>query len=40
MVFAHIVALLKKILHAVAGAMQEAQELRRTMARRHPHMEE
>jgi hypothetical protein len=40
MALAHILRLLKKLFRTASDAMIEAAELRRRMARRHPHMEE
>ena len=40
MALAHFVALLRKLFKKSFDAMVEAGELRRRMARRHPHMEE
>jgi len=40
MALAHLVALLRRFFKNTFDAMEEAAELRRRMARRHPHMEE
>jgi hypothetical protein len=40
MALAHLFHLLKKLIRAAADAYTEAHELRRTMARRYPHIEE
>jgi hypothetical protein len=40
MALAHVVALLRKLLRNWFRAMAEARELRRRMARRHPHIEQ
>jgi hypothetical protein len=40
MALAHILRLLKKFFRNVADGIDEASEMRRKMARRHPHMEE
>jgi hypothetical protein len=40
MALAHVLALLKKFIRGVAAGIAEARELRRTMSRRFPHIEE
>lgn len=40
MALAHILALLKKFIRNAAAGIAEARELRRTLSRRFPHMEE
>lgn len=40
MALAHIFRLLKKFFRDLADGVHEAHELRRTMSRRHPHMED
>jgi hypothetical protein len=40
MAIAHIFHLIKKLIRAAADVYGEARELRRTMARRHPHIDE
>jgi hypothetical protein len=40
MALAHILRLLKRFFRNVADGVHEARELRRTLSRRHPHMEE